>query len=157
MVKHPSERTYSVAGTVLGTLCALTQIFTTMQGGKYLLLHMRILRFREVLWHGQTHSMNKQHECSKHYCLAPKLASFSLHQIEILKKKKKGAEGSALKEITVEDRMWSGSWARQRSGKGWHGRDVWVKRFCRGAPWVRLSCLPAQHSVCWRSKSQLGD
>lgn len=35
MVKHPSERTYSVAGTVLGTLCALTQIFTTMQGRKY--------------------------------------------------------------------------------------------------------------------------
>ena len=35
MVKHPSERTYSVAGTVLGTLCVLTQIFTMMQGRKY--------------------------------------------------------------------------------------------------------------------------
>ena len=47
--------------------------------------------------------MSKQHWYSKHYCLAPKLASFSLHQTEIKKKKKKGSRRfNVSPEITVE-------------------------------------------------------
>ena len=41
------------------------------------------LRFRKVLWHGQAHWRSKEHWYSKHCCLAPKLASFSLYQTEI--------------------------------------------------------------------------
>ena len=158
MVKRPSERTFSVAGTVLGTLCALTQIFTTMQGRKYPHFTYEETEVQRgpdmaklIQW---ISSMSIQSISVWLHSLHPSLCIRL-----IFKKKKKAAEGSvlALKEITVKDRMWSGSWARQRSGKGRHGRAVRVRGICRGAPWVRLSCFPGQHSVCWRSESQLGD
>lgn len=48
--------------------------------------------------------MSKQRWYSKHYCLAPKLASFSLQETEIKgEKKKKGSRSfSVSPEITVE-------------------------------------------------------
>lgn len=81
MVKRPSEHPCYGPRPVLCTPCTYSNLHNS---ARFLILQMRKLKSREV------HSLSKQHWYSKHCCLAPKLASFSLYQTEIKKKKKKG-------------------------------------------------------------------